>query len=103
MEKAKEEYFELLRLLNKSNKTKNEVTHLRFVTDNSDPNHLKLYASISNGQKILLCQKKKETNWWPSQFSGLNQLEKFICYQLNAMTELDSADLILGNLFKHID
>lgn len=78
MNEVKTEYFELLRRLNKSNKTSNEKTKLSFTIDDTNANYLKLYATLSTDQKILLCQKVKETNWRPAQFSGLDNLEKLL-------------------------
>ncbi len=103
MNKVKIEYFELIRRLNKSNKTSNEETTLSLTIDNTNANYLKLYAILSTDQKILLCQKTNETNWRPAHFSGLDQLEKFVCSQLNYITENSDIDLILRNLFKQID
>ncbi len=98
MEKAKEEYFELLRQLNKSNNIKNEATQLDFVIETSEQ-QVKLYASISKHQKLLLCiQSDKILR--AAGFSGYDELEKFICKNIVTINEQNVTKLILRNLFK---
>ncbi len=99
MEKAKEEYFELLRQLNKSNKTKNEATQLIFIVEGSEQNQEQLYASISKSQKVLLCILS-ESMWRPAGFSGYDDLEKFICNNIRSVVDQNMTKKILGNLFK---
>ena len=62
----------------------------------------KLYAAISKDQKILLCIKDGH-EWNPAKFSGLDHLEQFICSQLRYVLNANLTDLILRNLFKHIE
>ncbi len=100
MDKAKEEYFELLRHLNKSNKTKNEVTQLTFIVEKSDQYQEKLFASISKSQKLLLCIQTKKV-WRPAGFSGYNDLENFICKNVQSAINQNMTRLILRNLFEH--
>ena len=99
MDKAKTEYFELLRQLNKSNKTKNEATQLDFIIEVSTNNRSMLYASISKSQKVLLCIQIKKI-WRSAGFSGYDDLEKFICKNIVTINEQDVTKLILRNLFK---
>lgn len=102
MDKAKEEYFELLRQLNKSNKTKNAVTHVTFFTDYTKEAELGLFASVSKTQKILLCLKKK-SKWKPAGYSKFEQLENLICDCLIEDIDTDIHLVILRNLFKHAE
>ena len=102
MNEVKTEYFELLRRLNKSNKAKNTTTKLDFIIDQNDEQGSKLCASISKNQKILLCIKDGH-EWNPAKFSGLDHLEQFISNQLKYVRDVNITDLILRNLFKHIE
>lgn len=102
MDKAKEEYFELLRQLNKSNKTKNILTQLTFIVEGSNKYQGMLYASISKDQKALLCIQSGNV-WRPAGFSRYDHLEKFICSHLRSATNEIVTDLILRNLFKHTE
>lgn len=99
MDKAKEEYFELLRLLNKSNKTKNEVTKLTFIVESSDKYQGMLYASISKDQKVLLCTQSDKI-LRPAGYSGYDNLETFICNIVKSIFEKNITEIILRNLFK---
>lgn len=102
MDKAKVEYFELLRLLNKSNKTKNEVTLVNFTTDQTTEAELGLFASVSKTQKILLCLRR-QNRWIPAGYSHYDNLEKLICSCLNKSNKSDIHKEILRNLFKHTE
>ncbi len=102
MIKAKEEYFELLRELNKSNKTKNEVTQLTFIVEESEQNQRKLYASISKDQKVLLCIQS-DNILRPAGFSGYDHLEEFIYKNFISKSYENVTEIILRNLFKHIE
>ncbi len=99
MNKAKEEYFELLRQLNKSNKTKNEVTQLNFIVVKSVKSRAMLYATVSKSQKILLCMQFDKV-WKPAGFSGYDDLENFICNNMRSVVDQNMTKYILGNLFK---
>ena len=98
MDKAKEEYFELLRQLNKSNKTTNEVTKLSFIVENSDKYQGVLYASISKDQKVLLCTQSDKI-LRPAGYSGYDDLETFICNIVKSIFEQNITEIILRNLF----
>ncbi|MEK6627675.1 MAG: hypothetical protein AABY53_03540 [Bdellovibrionota bacterium] len=74
----KQKYFELVTKLNQSNKFKNQETDLYFFIDSTRPNYLKLYAAISDNQKIVLCYKYKQSQWLASQYSQFPSLEIFI-------------------------
>ncbi len=63
-ETIKQDYFKLLRDLNKSNKTKNESTKLYFYINE---NHF--FAALSEKQKVLLCENTSRI--WYSHSSNL--------------------------------
>lgn len=91
MNQIKSEYLELLTLLNKSNKVKNETTQLIFFVDDTDKTHLKLFAAISNNQKILMCERK-QSGWMSSAFTQFTQLENYLAgaavdYKLENFTQ----------------
>ncbi len=76
-ETIKQDYFKLIRDLNKSNKTKNENTELKFIIlDNA------LYAALSKNQKVLLCVKSSK-RWLTSKEGYYPELEIYIANFLN--------------------
>ncbi len=76
-ETIKQDYFKLIRDLNKSNITKNESTELKFIIlDNA------FYAVVSNERKALLCQEN-DNHWYPSNYSVYTDLEDHIAHFLN--------------------
>lgn len=102
MDNAKEEYFELLRQLNKSNKTKNEATHVSFTIGETNEAELGLFASVSRTQKILLCLKN-QNRWKPAGYSRFDKLEELICDYIGKNNDTDTHSIILRNLFKHTE
>ncbi len=84
-EAIKQDYFKLLRDLNKSNKTKNENTKLYFIIEEN-----KLFAALSKDQKLLLCSVKNR-QWRPSDYSLYPDLEEHLSNFLNK--ELNITDL----------
>ncbi len=76
-EAIKQDYFKLLRDLNKSNKTKNETTELYFIIEEN-----KLFAALSEDQKLLLCTRKGN-RWWPSNHRLYPDLEEHLSNFLN--------------------
>lgn len=54
---VKKEYFELVNKLNQSNKVKNQNTEVFFFIESDDSGIEKLFAAISEGQKILLLER----------------------------------------------
>ena len=103
MNEIKSEYFELLKLLNKSNKVKNEITKLSFYVDDSNSLHLKLYAALSEDQKILLCEKNKYDNWTPSNITQFSQLEEFMSENADDHKLANFTELILARIFELSD
>ena len=86
-ESIKQDYFKLLRDLNKSNKIKNENTELYFIIEDN-----KLFAALSKDQKLLLCNRKGK-EWWPSNHNLYADLEEHIADFLNktsGITDLTS-------------
>ncbi len=100
MNEIKSEYFELLKLLNKSNKTKDEITKLSFYVDEANNHNLKLYAALSKDQKILLCEKKSNKKWRASNASKFSELEKFIALNANDYCLENFTSLILTRIFE---
>ena len=100
MNEIKLEYFELIKLLNKTNKTKNEITKLSFYVDESNKQHLKLYAALSKDQKILLCEKKNRNKWISTGVTQFSELEKFLAKNSSNYYLLNFTDLLLAQIFE---
>lgn len=97
----KHEYFELVKKLNQTNKLKNQDTDIRFYIDSVNPSHLKLFAAISDDQKILLCQKPKQSKWLASRYSQFPSLEIYIAQLLYYKeVQTDLTDYIKSHIFK---
>lgn len=97
----KHEYFELIKKLNQSNKLKNQETDLYFYIDSGSPDHLKLFAAISESQKILLCEKVKPSVWESGGYSSYPNLEDYITQLLRInFFENDLTTLIVSHIFK---
>ena len=97
----KQEYFELIKKLNQSNKHKNQVTNVYFYIVSTNTNHLKLFAAISDSQKIMLCHKIGKSKWRESQFSQYPNLEEFIAYLLPDCSDRDNLTKYLkSHIFK---
>ncbi len=71
----KREYFELYRMLNRSNLHKNQRTDVLFFIE-PENGRLILYSTANQTYRIQLISKKVKFNWEPSGFSGLFNLEK---------------------------
>ena len=94
----KQDYFKLIRDLNKSNKNKDVKTELTFIVIEN-----KLYATISKDTKILLCHQTEE-HWYPSNYSLYLDLEDYIAVLLNkskTVTNLD--EKIKLSIFQLLD
>ena len=76
-ETIKQDYFKLIRDLNKSNKTKDTSTNIFFYIERDN-----LYAALSKDQKILLCEFT-ENEWRPSGNYFYSELEEHITDYLN--------------------
>lgn len=100
MNEIKSEYFELLKILNKSNKVKNEITKLSFYVDASNSQNLKLYAALSIDQKILLCEKKGRSKWRSTNTSQFSDLDKFIAKNADDYYLLNFSEIILARIFE---
>ena len=88
-ETIKQDYFKLIRDLNRSNKTKNESTELKFIiSDNA------FYAALSKDQKVLLCIKSR-IQWHPSNEGYYPDLEDHIAKFLN---DNKNADDLTGDI-----
>lgn len=97
----KQEYFELIKKLNQSNKLKNQATAPYFYIDSSNLIHLKLFAAISDFQKILLCEKINALPWAPTNNTEFADLEEFLSALLNTTTiKGDLTTFIKSHVFK---
>ena len=97
----KNEYLELVQRLNRSNKSRNQLTALYFHLDSTDPDHLKLFAAVSIHQKLLLCEKKEGGLWVPVETTSLFELVEFLTSLLNKVKDTSNiTTLIKSNIFK---
>lgn len=97
----KQEYFELVKKLNNSNKHKNQTTELYFFINSTNSNNLKLYAAISDTQKILLCEKLNSGHWLEAGFSEYPNLENYILHLLRTGDHHDNlTNYIKSHIFK---
>ena len=98
----KKEYFDLINKLNQSNKRKNQDTDVYFYIDEVDAESAKLFAAISDIQRILLCEKKYNLkSWAPLYLSGFSNLEDFLVTLLSEQKyETKLTDFIKSHIFK---
>lgn len=76
-ETIKQDYFKLLRDLNKSNKIKDTSTNIFFYIEADS-----LYAALTKDQKVLLCESDRN-EWYPSGHYLYPVLEERIANFLN--------------------
>lgn len=96
-ETIKQDYFKLIRDLNRSNKTKNESTDIYFIIDGS-----KLFAALSKNQKIFLCVY--EAYWRSAEQSNYPELQKHISNFLNKNKNVsDLTKEIQSSIFQKLD
>lgn len=95
----KQEYFELIKKLNQANKHENQVTEIYFYIDSSELNHLKLFAAISESQKILLCHKNYRSAWIEAGFSEYPYLENYI---IQLLKTYDLQDNLTNHIKSHV-
>ncbi len=100
MNQIKSEYLSLLNLLNKTNKTKNEKTQLSFFVDDRNKQHLKLYATLSKDQKILMSEKKLTSGWLSSGITQFTLLESYIAKTANNYKLENFTESILAGIFE---
>lgn len=94
---AKQDYFQLLIHLNKSNTVKNKKTQLYFEIDGNY-----LFAALSDRQRVLLCEKR-ENKWRELADSQFLDLAIFIAERLQRKFYNVNSDLtkqILASLFQ---
>ena len=97
----KQEYFELIIKLNQANKHKDQKTDIYFYIDSTKPDHLKLFAAISDSQKILLCHKLVKSKWKESRASHFENLEQFLAQLLRyGETHNNLTNYIRSHIFK---
>ena len=71
----KREYFELCRILNRSNLHKNQKTEISFFIE-IDRIKLVLFASTNKTSKVKLISQNEDSIWLPCGFTRLNTLEE---------------------------
>lgn len=96
-----QEYFELVKQLNSANKVKDQKTEVYFFVK-MDEKIPKLYAGISEAQKIYLCYKNEFSIWKQGKTSGYLALEKVLCKILfiENISNTDLTKAIKSHLFK---
>lgn len=103
----KREYFELCRLLNRSNIKTNQRTEISFFIEH-EGNKLILCASTNKNFKIKLISQNAKLAWVPCGYTRLNELEENLSEWANCkkfdnlnLRELTSAikSLIFQQLF----
>ena len=93
----KQQFFELINLLNKSNKTKNETTEFLFFIEKD-----KLYFGQAGRQKLLISVYDSYDGWSPSSCTKFVELETLISRLLLKKTSsnIDVDKLIKESLFQ---
>lgn len=87
MEEIKKQYFDLVNLLNSSNKIKNEKTSIKFYLDKESTS---LVATVNGYSKLTLCTLgSNKTRWFASKNTKYYELEKYLakCININTKTE----------------
>ena len=101
------EYFELCKLLNKSNLKINQRTDVLFFIDTS--NGRSIMSATTNGlYKIQLIFHKYDDTWRPCDFSGLYILEQqlsrlFLSQNPEILKKLNITKLIRSFIFQKVD
>jgi hypothetical protein len=93
------EYFELCRLLNKSNLKVNQKTDVSFFIEKGSETVI-LFATANKTYKMQLVYLGSNQLWTPCNYSGLAILEDEISKQLNRRKAVDLKFLNLTNLIK---
>lgn len=90
----------MINKLNTANRMSDMQTNIYFYIDSSSPAHLKLFSAIDEKQKLLLCEKIKPSNWWPSNDDFPN-LSEFIAFLINSKVSYDNlTSFLLTHIFK---
>ncbi len=93
----KQQFFELMNLLNKSNKTKNETTEFIFFIEQD-----KLYFGQTGRQKFLISVYDRYDGWSSAGYTIFVELELFISKLLfkNTSGNIDIDRTIKESLFQ---
>ncbi len=93
----KQQYFELVNLLNKSNKAKNQTTDFNFFIEDN-----RLYFGLPNQQRLLIAIRNATTKWSVARATKLFELEDFITHLLNVeLSDVNQVnELIKSSLFQ---
>lgn len=95
----KKQYFELINLLNKSNKTKNETTEFVFFIENDQ-----LYFGQPGRQKIIIATCGELLNWRPAGATNFFELERLISNFINVkLKNLDQVNLLIIKSLFNLD
>ncbi len=88
------EFFELCRLLNKSNLKANQKTEILFFIE-ADNQKLTLYATTNRRYKIQLIISEKKSIWATCNCSGLNNLENELVqfFKIRSLEKLPDIEL----------
>lgn len=87
----KNEYLELVNLLNTGNKLRNQTTVVNFFIKSSGFEK-QLFAGIDEKQKLLLCVSISEY-WIVAQNTQFINLSKFLCDLLKSRISIESKEL----------
>lgn len=98
-----QEYFSLVRDLNRTNKFKNEMTQIVFEIEGEIDRQL--FAKLAYGKKILICQNVRSSIWTPSQSTKYENLALFLCRETSNyenkkhFLKLQLTEFVLQRLF----
>ncbi len=103
----KTEFFELIRLCNKSNLKLNQKTTISFFIE-TNANKLILCATANKNYKVQLISKYGRYDWTPCGFSGLNAMEEelsklFRHQNLAKLSDGEITKIIKSFIFKQLD
>lgn len=91
------EYHQLIRRLNISNRTKNEKTELKFFIKVDPNNTLILYCSVNNEHGLQIGYLKVGQHWQISQSFEYLNLGEFIKKQLNSNVNIENINSTITN------
>lgn len=91
------EYHQLIRRLNISNRTKNEKTELRFYIKTDLDNTLILYCSVNNEHSMRIGYYKERELWKLDNFFEFRTLGQFIVRQLDTNTNNENINSTIIN------
>ena len=97
----KSEFFELCRMLNRSNLKTNQKTDIHFFIEKTNYNSI-LYAKTNNISKLRLAIKVEKSPWRACKYSKQYLLENTIAHLLNK-SQIDLIEsIVLTKLIKSL-